>query len=65
MTLHNKTEDIAARAYSQFTKICSDKIDTKSWGKTVLTLDWSSGRIVKVEVQDTTTTKPISASHER
>mgnify|MGYP003650994098 CR=1 FL=1 len=61
----NITEETAARAYAQFTKICSDKIDTKSWGKTVLTFDWSAGRIVKVEVQDTTSTKPISASDRR
>jgi hypothetical protein len=52
------TEEIAARAYNQFSQICSDKIDRRSWGKTVLTLDWAAGRITRVEVQDTTTTKP-------
>lgn len=54
------TQEIAARAYNQFSKICSDKIDERSWGRTVLTLDWSAGRISRVEVQDTTTTKPVS-----
>lgn len=53
------TKDTAARALNQFSAICSSKIDQKEWGKTVLTFDWSAGRIVRVEVQDTTTTKPI------
>ena len=53
------TKDVAARAYNQFSQICSDKIDERAWGRTVLTLEWSAGRITRVEVQDTTTTKPV------
>ncbi len=52
------TQKLAARAYNDFAQICSDKIDRGSWGKTVLTLSWASGRITGVEIQDTTTTKP-------
>jgi hypothetical protein len=56
---NNTTQEVAARAYNQFSKVCSDKIDERAWGRTVLTMDWSEGRITRVEVQDTTTTKPV------
>lgn len=56
----NDTQQIAERAYNELAQICSDKIDRKSWGKTVLTFTWSNGKITGVELQDTTTIKPSS-----
>tara|TARA_B100000519_G_C14159002_1_gene398311 strand:+ start:154 stop:366 length:213 start_codon:yes stop_codon:yes gene_type:complete len=56
----DNTQQIASRAYNDYAQICSDKIDRKSWGKTVLTFNWSDGKITGVELQDTTTIKPPS-----
>ena len=53
-----KPEQVLARAYNDFAAHCTDKLERGTWGKTVLTIDWAKGKIVRVEVTDTTTTKP-------